>query len=86
MKKLPQRTCIACNEKKDKKELLRIVKNNQNEIYVDETGKANGRGAYICKNENCLEKLMKSKKLEKTFEMKIDNEIYNNIRGVIIEE
>ena len=86
MKKLPQRTCIACNEKKDKKDLIRIVKNNQNEIFLDETGKANGRGAYICNNVECFDKLVKSKKLEKTFEMQIEEQIYENLRGVIVDK
>ena len=71
MKKLPQRTCMGCNSKKDKNELIRIVKNSENEIFVDISGKQNGRGAYICNNYNCLEKLIKSKRLEKVFEMKI---------------
>ena len=61
MKKLPQRTCIGCNEKKDKKELIRIVVNKENEIKVDKTGKQDGRGTYICNNINCLEKAMKAK-------------------------
>ena len=46
----PQRTCMACNQKKDKKELLRVVKNKENIVSVDQTGKQEGRGAYICKN------------------------------------
>ena len=64
MKKIPQRTCMGCNEKKDKKDLIRIVKNKANEILVDKTGKLNGRGAYICNNVECLEKLKKSKRLK----------------------
>ena len=83
-KKKPERTCIACNEQKEKKELLRIVKSKEGIIEVDETGKKNGRGAYICKSEECLEKLIKSKRLQKVFEKEIDNELYENIRGVII--
>ncbi len=84
IKKQPQRTCMACNQKKDKKDLLRIVKNKDNEISVDETGKQEGRGAYICKNEECLEKVMKSKRLEKSLDTKISQEIYESIRGVIL--
>ena len=61
MKKQPQRTCIGCREKKDKKELIRIVKNKENEINLDRTGKMAGRGAYICDDINCLEKVIKSK-------------------------
>ena len=83
-KKKPERTCIACNEQKEKKELLRIVKSKEGIIEVDETGKKNGRGAYICKREECLEKLIKSKRLQKVFEKEIENELYESIRGVII--
>lgn len=85
MKKIPQRTCIGCNQVKNKNELIRIVKNNNNEIFIDLIGKANGRGAYICNNVECLEKAVKSKRLEKSFEAKISEEIYNNLRGVIID-
>ena len=59
MKRLPQRTCLGCNEKKDKKDLIRIVKNKNGEIYIDITGKMEGRGTYICKSEECLKKLIK---------------------------
>lgn len=83
MKKIPQRTCIGCGEKKDKRDLIRIVKNKDGEISIDKTGKANGRGAYICDKVECLEKAIKSKKLEKSFEMKIENEIYDALRGVL---
>ena len=59
MKKQPQRTCMGCSEKKDKKEFIRIVKNKNNEINIDKTGKLEGRGAYICDNIQCLEKVIK---------------------------
>ena len=85
MKKVPQRTCMGCNEKKDKKDLIRIVKNKDNEILVDKTGKMNGRGAYICNNVECLEKLKKSKRLNRVFETNISEEIYESLRGVILE-
>ena len=86
MKKQPQRTCMGCNEKKDKKDLIRIVKNKDNEISIDRTGKKEGRGAYICDDVNCLDKLIKSKRLERVFEMSISNEIYESLRGVIIDK
>ncbi|CDE90662.1 MAG: RNase P modulator RnpM [Clostridia bacterium] len=86
MKKQPQRTCMGCNQKKDKKELIRIVKNKNNEISIDRTGKKEGRGAYICDDVNCLDKLIKSKRLERVFEMSISNEIYESLRGVIIDK
>lgn len=80
MKNLPKRTCIGCNEIKDKKELIRIVKNKENAIFIDKTGKANGRGAYICNDIKCLEMAIKTKKLERTFETKIDEDIYNQLK------
>ena len=86
LKKQPQRTCVACNEQKDKKNLLRIVKSKEGIIEPDITGKKNGRGAYICKNEDCLNKLIKSKRLERIFEKEISSEIYESIRGVIIDK
>ena len=83
MKKIPQRTCIGCGEKKNKKDLIRVVKNKEGEISIDNTGKANGRGAYICDCMECLETAIKSKRLEKSFEMKIEDEIYENLREVL---
>ena len=86
MKNIPQRTCIGCNSPKNKKDLIRVVKNKDGVISIDKTGKANGRGAYICDNVDCLEKAIKTKRLEKIFETKISEEIYENLRGVIIEK
>lgn len=86
VKKKPQRTCMACNVQKDKIELLRIVKPKGEEIQVDPSGKKNGRGAYICKSEECLEKIKKSKRLERIFEQEISQELYEVIRGVIIDK
>ena len=86
MKKLPQRTCIGCNTEKDKKDLIRIVKNKDGSINIDKTGKASGRGAYICNNIECLEKAIKSKRLEKVFKNRISDEIYENLRGVIVDK
>lgn len=83
-KKQPQRTCMGCNEKKDKNELIRIVKNKENEISVDKTGKMQGRGAYICNDVQCLEKVIKTKRLERTLETTISQEIYESLRGVIL--
>ena len=84
LKKKPLRTCMACNEQKEKKELLRIVKSKDGIIEPDLTGKKNGRGAYICKNEECLDKIIKSKRLSRIFETEISSELYDSIRGVII--
>ena len=86
MKRIPQRTCIGCNTTKNKNELTRIVKNKENEINIDKTGKMNGRGAYICNDIKCLEKAIKTKKLERIFETNISDEIYENLRGVISDK
>ena len=86
MKKQPQRTCMGCNEKKDKKDLIRIVKNKDNEISIDRTGKKEGRGAYICDDVNCLEKVIKSKRLERVLEIPISKEIYESLRDVNIDK
>ena len=79
MKNLPQRSCVICRTQKNKNELLRIVKNKDNIVKVDEKGKEPGRGAYICYNQECLEKAKKNKKLEKALNTKIDEEIYIEI-------
>ena len=80
LKAIPERTCIGCNEKKEKKDLIRIVKSQDGVISVDTTGKANGRGAYICKSEQCLEKAIKTKRLERSLKEKIDSKIYESLR------
>ncbi len=86
IKKVPQRTCMGCNEKKYKKDLIRIVKNSDGEISIDRTGKMPGRGAYICDDIQCFEKAMKSKRIDKVLETKIKDEIYEKLRGVIIDK
>lgn len=83
MKKIPERTCLGCNNSKPKNELIRIVKDKENNVCVDLSGKMNGRGAYICSNLDCLEKVIKSKRLSKMFELEIDNKIYEDLRDVI---
>ena len=83
MKKIPLRRCLGCYESKPKKELYRIVKNKEGEILLDKTGKLNGRGAYICNSKECLEKAIKSKRIEKEFETKIADDIYIELRNMI---
>ena len=83
MKNIPQRTCSVCRTQKNKNELLRIVKNKDNIINVDETGKQSGRGAYICYDIECIEKAKKSKKLDKALDIKINDEIYDQIKNII---
>lgn len=78
-KKIPQRKCIACQERDAKKGLIRIVKTKEGQIFLDPTGKANGRGAYICKDVECLKKAIKSKALNRAFKMEVPSDVYDNL-------
>jgi len=80
MKKIPQRSCISCKEKVDKKKLNRIVINKDGNIFFDPTGKANGRGAYICSKESCIESIEKGNVLNRTFKTEISKEVKQKIR------
>lgn len=82
-KKIPLRTCIVTKENLPKSELLRIVRTPDGDIEVDETGKLNGRGAYIKKDLGVLESLQKSKLLEKKLECKIPDGVYEQIKNII---
>ena len=77
-KKIPMRTCIACRTQKPKKELIRVVKFND-EIKLDLTGKANGRGAYVCNDVECIKKLKKGKMLNRAFLCQVSDETYDAI-------
>ncbi|MGB4440048.1 MAG: YlxR family protein [Sedimentibacter sp.] len=79
-RKIPLRKCIGCMESFPKKELCRIVKNKDNEINFDAKGKLNGRGTYICKKTDCLDKAIKSKRLQKSLEAEIPEEIYEALK------
>ncbi len=85
VKKIPLRMCTGCMEMKPKKELIRIVKSPEGEVSVDLTGKKSGRGAYICKDIECLEKAFKTKRLSRNLDIAIDNEIYDRLRNEIDE-
>ena len=78
-KKVPLRQCVGCGEMKSKKEMMRVLKTAENEICLDVTGKKNGRGAYICRNRECLRKAAKSKGLERSFKMSIPKEVYDTL-------
>jgi predicted RNA-binding protein YlxR (DUF448 family) len=80
VKKIPIRTCIACKTERAKKELIRIVKNKENVFSVDRHGKASGRGAYVCDNAECMNKIIKNKLLNRAFSMEIPAEVYETIR------
>lgn len=81
--KIPSRTCIGCGTQKSKTELIRIVKTQSGEIKLDKTGKLPGRGAYICDKSECLNLAIRSKKLEKTFETKIEESVYESLKNTI---
>ena len=83
-KKVPLRMCIACRAMQPKKNLVRIVKNSENQIFVDKTFKANGRGAYLCNNATCLEKCIKTKALNRAFKCEISNEVFEIIKNDIV--
>ncbi|GIM27802.1 hypothetical protein CPJCM30710_04680 [Clostridium polyendosporum] len=85
-RKIPMRMCTGCMEMKPKKELIRIVKSPEGIISVDLTGKKSGRGAYICKNLECLNKAFKAKRLNKNLEAVIDEEIYQRLKDEIADE
>ncbi len=86
MKQIPQRTCMGCNTKKNKQDLIRIVKNKEQKICIDKEGKMEGRGAYICDSVECLDKVIKSKRLERVLECKLNDDIYMELRGVIVDK
>ena len=80
-KKIPTRQCLGCNEHKPKKELLRVLRTPEGEITLDFTGKKSGRGAYICYDIKCLRKARKSKRIDKSLETAIPDEIYDKMES-----
>ncbi len=75
-KKTPMRMCLGCGEMKPKKELIRCVRSPEGEVSLDFTGKKSGRGAYICRSAECLEKARKARRFEKSFSCKIEDSVY----------
>jgi uncharacterized protein len=86
VKKIPMRMCTGCMEMKPKKELVRVVKNKDGEVSIDLTGKKPGRGAYVCRSLQCLEKAFKTKKLDRNLEVTISAELYEKLKGEIANE
>lgn len=80
-RKVPLRKCTGCQEMKNKKELIRVVKSDEGEFSLDFTGKKPGRGAYICHDIECLEKAQKSKGLERSFKTAVPKEVYENLKS-----
>ncbi len=83
VRKIPLRTCVITKEQLPKQELLRIVRTTDGKVVVDQTGKLNGRGAYIKKDTTVLDKAIKTNILEKRLECPIENEVYEEIRKII---
>ena len=78
-KKVPLRRCAGCNEQKSKKEFVRVLRTPEGEIILDESGKANGRGVYLCPKKSCLQKARKAKRLERNLKVAIPDEIWTRL-------
>lgn len=86
VKKIPMRMCTGCMEMKPKRELIRVVKNKEGQVFIDLTGKKSGRGAYVCKDIKCLEKAVSTKRLGRNLEVSIDEEILEKLKDEIGNE
>lgn len=78
-KKIPMRRCVGCGESRPKKEMMRVVRTPEDTFVLDVTGKKNGRGAYLCKNGQCLKNAVRNKGLERSFQMSIPKEVYESL-------
>ncbi len=78
-KKIPQRQCMGCRERKEKRQLIRVVRTPQGDVTLDLGGKLNGRGAYLCPNGECLKKAIRSKSLERSLEVPIPETVYHRL-------
>lgn len=78
-KKIPQRQCIGCGDMKNKRDLIRILKDAEGNISIDVTGRKNGRGAYLCRSLDCFKKAVKGKGLERSFKVAIPKEVYESL-------
>lgn len=78
-KKIPMRRCVACHQMKDKRELIRVVRSPEGEIFIDPTGKKNGRGAYLCRNSDCIAKARKAKSLSRELKTEIPAEVFDQL-------
>ncbi len=85
-RKIPLRKCTGCNEMKPKKELVRVVRSPEGEISLDLTGKAPGRGAYVCRNAECLKIARKARRFEKAFSCAIPDEVFDRMEGELADE
>ena len=79
-KKIPQRQCMGCRERKAKRELIRVVRTPEGDVKLDFSGKLNGRGAYLCPDAECLKKAIRSKALDRSLEVEIPQEVYDRLQ------
>ena len=79
-KKIPQRQCMGCRERKNKRDLIRVVRGTDGNVSLDFGGKMNGRGAYICPDMECLKKAIRSKALDRSLEVTIPEEVYDRLQ------
>lgn len=79
-KHIPERTCVVCKSHKTKDHFIRVVKTKENRFFVDDTGKAEGRGVYVCKCEACIKKAVKSRVFSKIFRMDTPSELYEELK------
>ncbi|BAC13552.1 hypothetical conserved protein [Oceanobacillus iheyensis HTE831] len=82
-KKIPERKCIVTNEMRPKKELIRVVRNKEGEVFVDPSGKKNGRGAYLSKDKEVIEQAKQTKILNRTFQTEVDESLYEDLLQVV---
>ena len=75
-KKIPQRQCMGCRERREKRQMIRVVRTPEGSVNLDFGGKMNGRGAYICPDPECLKKALRSKALDRSLEVTIPEEVY----------
>ena len=80
VKKIPMRQCTGCREMKSKKEMIRVLKTPEDKIVLDTTGRQNGRGAYVCLSQECLEKAVKTRGLERSLKTAIPDEVYEDLK------
>ncbi len=79
-RKIPMRKCMGCQEMKNKRELIRVVRTPEGEVVIDKTGKKSGRGAYICPSSDCLEKAITRHSIERALEVSIEENVYQSLR------
>ena len=82
-KKIPMRKCVGCGQMKPKKELIRVIRTPEGEVLMDATGRANGRGAYLCRSSGCFEKAVKTKSLQRSLEVPIDQDTLTKLQEAI---